>query len=183
MRANHLIVTVPLPVLGRMWADMPHELAAVSYGIGGKVSVQTTRRIWNDHGCDGTVITERAWGQMWETSEDQPGDSGVLTILLTSHDGAALAALPDTTNRVIDETDRLFPGFKAMSGERVQTDWTNDRYSLGCYATFGPNEFMRAWPLMQRRYGRMVLAGEHTDACAGFMEGALRSGRRAAALV
>ena len=183
VRASHLIVTVPLPVLGRMWVDMPHELAAVSYGIGGKVSVQTTRRIWNDHGCDGTVITERAWGQMWETSEDQPGDSGVLTILLTSHDGAALAALPDTTNRVIDETDRLFPGFKAMSGERVQTDWTNDRYSLGCYATFGPNEFMRAWPLMQRRYGRMVLAGEHTDACAGFMEGALRSGRRAAALV
>jgi monoamine oxidase len=45
------------------------------------------------------------------------------------------------------------------------------------------SEFMRAWPLMQRRYGRMVLAGENTDACAGFMEGALRSGRRAAALV
>ncbi len=181
MVAQNLIVTVPLPVLGRMWSEMPAELAGVGYGIGGKVSVQVSRRVWNDHGCDGSVVTERAWGQMWETSESQPGDTGVLTILLSSHDGAALAALPDTTSRVIDEADRLFPGLKGLSGERVQTDWTNDRYSLGCYATFGPGEFRAAWPLMQRRYGRMVLAGEHTDAFAGFMEGALRSGRRAAA--
>ncbi len=179
--AQHLIVTVPLPVLGRMWADMPGELAAVGYGIGGKVSLQTGRRVWNDHECDGSVVTERAWGQMWETSEAQPGDSGVLTILLSSHDGAALAALPDTTNRVIDEANRLFPGLKGLVGERVQTDWTNDRFSLGCYATFGPGEFLPAWAMMHRRYGRMVLAGEHTDALAGFMEGALRSGSRAAA--
>ncbi|CAB4880496.1 unannotated protein [freshwater metagenome] len=178
--AQHLVVTVPLPVLGRMWPSMPREMAAVGYGIGGKVSVQVGRRVWNDHGCDGSVVSERAWGQMWETSEDQPGDTGVLTILLTSHDGAALAAVPDTTNRVIDEADRLFPGLKGLAGERVQTDWTNDRYSLGCYATFGPGELLQAWPLLQRRYGRMVLAGEHTDAFAGFMEGALRSGRRAA---
>ncbi len=181
--AQHLIVTVPLPVLGRMWPEMPRELAAVGYGIGGKVSVQVGRRVWNDHGCDGSVVTERAWGQMWETSEDQPGDTGVLTILLTSHDGAALAALPDTAGRVIDEADRLFPGLKGLAGERVQTDWTNDRYSLGCYATFGAGELLPAWPLLQRAYGRMVLAGEHTDAFAGFMEGALRSGTRAATLV
>ena len=179
--AQNLIVTVPLPVLGRMWPHMPVELASVGYGIGGKVSVQVGRRVWNDHGCDGSVVSERAWGQMWETSESQPGDTGVLTILLSSHDGAALAALGDTASRVIDEADRLFPGLKGLSGERVQTDWTNDRYSLGCYATFGPGEILRAWPLMQRRYGRMVLAGEHTDSFAGFMEGALRSGRRAAA--
>jgi monoamine oxidase len=179
--AQNLIVTVPLPVLGRMWPEMPAELAAVGYGIGGKVSVQVSRRVWNDHGCDGSVVTERAWGQMWETSESQPGDNGVLTILLSSHDGAALAALPDTTSRVVDEADRLFPGLKGLSGERVQTDWTNDRYSLGCYATFGPGELLRAWPFLQRRYGRMVLAGEHTDSFAGFMEGALRSGARAAA--
>jgi monoamine oxidase len=181
MTARNIIVTVPLPVLGRMWADMPPELAAVGYGIGGKVSVQVGRRVWNDHGCDGSVVSDRAWGQMWETSDRQPGDTGVLTILLSSHDGAVLAALPDTAARVIDEADRLFPGLKGLSGERVLTDWTNDRFSLGCYATFGPGELLNAWPLLQRRHGRVTLAGEHTDTYAGFMEGALRSGIRAAA--
>ena len=63
----------------------------------------------------------------------------------------------------------------------MRTDWTNDPYSLGCYATYGPHQMMAAWPLMRRRYGRLRLAGEHTDAFSGYMEGALRSGARVAA--
>ncbi|MEO6124040.1 MAG: NAD(P)/FAD-dependent oxidoreductase [Ilumatobacteraceae bacterium] len=178
--AEHVVNSAPLPVLGRMWYDMPLELARVNYGIGGKISVQVERRVWNDHDLDGSVDTERAWGQMWDGSDSQPGDTGVLTTLLSSHDGAAIAAIPDTANRVIEEADRFFPGFTALAGERVQTDWTNDPYSLGCYATFGPGQLVDAWPFMQRRYGTMVLAGEHTDGFCGFMEGALRSGARAA---
>ena len=180
LTAAAVVNTVPLPVLGRMWYDMPLELARINYGIGGKISVQVGRRVWNDQGLDGSVDTERAWGQMWDTSDSQPGDTGVLTTLLSSHDGAAIASIPDAVNRVVDEADRFFPGFKGLAGERVQTDWTNDPFSLGCYATFGPGQLVDAWPFMQRRYGRMVLAGEHTDGFCGFMEGALRSGARAA---
>lgn len=178
--ARHIVNSAPLPVLGRMWFDMPLELARVNYGVGGKVSVQVERRVWNDQGLDGSVDTERAWGQMWDGSDSQPGDTGVLTTLLSSHDGAAIAAIPETANRVVDEADRFFPGFKGLAGERVQTDWTNDPFSLGCYATFGPGQLVDAWPFMQRWYGQMVLAGEHTDGFCGFMEGALRSGARAA---
>ncbi|MCU1367124.1 MAG: amine oxidase [Ilumatobacteraceae bacterium] len=178
--AEHIVNTAPLPVLGRMWFDMPFELARVGYGIGGKISVQTTRRIWHDSGLDGAVDTERAWGQTWDGSDSQPGDTGVLTVLLSSHDGAAIASIDETVQRVVDEADRFFPGAKAMAGERIRTDWTNDPYSLGCYATFGPGQLLDAWPFLHRAYGRMVLAGEHTDGFCGFMEGALRSGRRAA---
>jgi monoamine oxidase len=178
--AGHVVAAVPLPVLGRMWGEMPVELARVGYGIGGKISVQAARRVWNDYGHDGAVDSERAWGQMWDTSDAQPGDSGVLTALLSSHDGAALVSLADTTDRIVDEADRLFPGFKGLAGERVQTDWTNDALSLGCYAAFGPGQLVPAWPMLRRTYGAMVLAGEHTDAYAGYMEGALRSGARAA---
>jgi monoamine oxidase len=180
LRAAHIVATPPLPVLGRMWPAMPAELAAIGYGIGGKVSVQVDRRVWRDYGRDGSVMTERAWGQFWDTSEDQPGDSGVLTALLSSHDGAALVALPETANLVVDEADRIFPGFKGLADERVQTDWTDDPYSLGCYATFGPGQLIDAWPLLRRRYGTMMLAGEHTDGFTGYMEGALRSGGRVA---
>jgi len=180
LRARHLVVTLPLPVLGRVWDDMPAELARVGYGIGGKVSVQVARRIWHDSGLDGSVRSERAWGEMWETTDRQPGDAGVLTALLSSDDGAALLALPDGEERVVREMDRLFPGVAGLAGDRVRTDWTNDPCSLGTYATFGPGQLVPAWPVLQRAHGRMVLAGEHTDAFTGYMEGALRSGARAA---
>ena len=178
--ADEIVATAPLPVLGRMWTGMPAALAAVGSGIGGKVSVRTSRRIWHDYGRSGSVLSDRAWGELWDTSEQQPGDGGVLTALLSSHDGAALASLPDTADRVIAEAERIFPGLAGLVAERVQTDWTHDPYSLGCYVTYGPGQMLAAWPLLHRRYGRLRLAGEHTDVFSGYMEGALRSGSRVA---
>lgn len=181
--ADHVVVTVPLPVLGRLWPGMPAELASVSYGVGGKVCVQVGRRIWRDQGRDGSVRSDRAFGELWEATDGQGGDAGVLTALLSSHDGAVLGSMPDGEQRVLAEMDRIFPGVRGLAGERVCADWTNDPHSLGAYATFGPGQLLRAWALLRSRHGRLVLAGEHTDSWAGFMEGAVRSGARAAALV
>ena len=180
LTADRLVVTVPLPVLGRMWHEIPAELSRPGYGIGGKVSVQFGRRTWLDDGRDGSVRTERAWGELWETTDGQTGDRGVMTAMLSSNDGAALLSLPDIEDRVIAEIDRLFPGAKGLAGERVTTDWTVDPYSLGAYVTFGLGQLLAAWPLLRRPHGRMLLAGEHTDEWCGYMEGALRSGARAA---
>ena len=180
LTADHIVAAVPLPVLARLWADIPTPLSSAGYGIGGKICIQFARRLWQDQGYDGSVRTERAWGEVWETTDDQPGDAGVLTVLLSSHDGAAMMALPHTDDRVVDELDRVFPGLRGLVGERVQADWTNDPYSLGAYVTFGPGQLSAATPHLHRRYGSMLLAGEHTDAWAGYMEGALRSGARAA---
>jgi monoamine oxidase len=118
LRGHTIVAAVPLPVLSRLWATMPLELGAVGYGIGGKISVQFDRRIWKDYGRNGTVLTERAWGHLWETTDDQSGDRGVLTNLLSSHDGAAFAALPEAPDRIVAEIDRVFPGAKGLAGER-----------------------------------------------------------------
>jgi monoamine oxidase len=181
--AATIVAAVPLPVLSRLWPAMPLELGAVGYGVGGKISVQFDRRIWRDYGRNGTVLSERAWGHLWETTDDQGGDRGVLTNLLSSHDGAAFAALPEAPDRLVAEIERLFPGAKGLAGERVQTDWTNDPFSLGAYSCFGPGQIAAAAPLMRAVHGRLVLAGEHTDEFTGFMEGALRSGARVAAMI
>ncbi|MDP9465114.1 MAG: FAD-dependent oxidoreductase, partial [Actinomycetota bacterium] len=183
IEAATIVAAVPLPVLSRMWSAMPLELGAVGYGVGGKISVQFDRRIWRDYGSNGTVMTERAWGHLWETTDDQSGDRGVLTNLLSSHDGAAFAALPEAPDRIVAEIDRLFPGAKGLAGERVHTDWTNDPLSLGAYSCFGPAQMAAAAPLMHTAHGRLLLAGEHTDEFSGFMEGALRSGARVAAAI
>jgi monoamine oxidase len=183
MSAATIVAAVPLPVLSRIWPAMPVELGAVGYGVGGKISVQFDRRIWRDYASNGEVLTERAWGHLWETTDDQPGDRGVLTNLLSSHDGAAFAALPEAPDRLVAEIDRLFPGAKGLAGKRVHTDWTNDPFSLGAYSCFGPGQLAAAMPLMHVAHGRVWLAGEHTDEFSGFMEGALRSGARVAATI
>lgn len=176
-----VVAAVPLPVLSRLWPSMPLELGAVGYGIGGKISIRFGRRIWRDYGRDGTVLSDRTWGHLWETTDDQPGDAGVLTNLLSSHDGAAFAALPEAPDRVVTEIERIFPGAKGLAGERVHTDWTNDPYSLGCYTCFGPGQWQASRAALAAVYGRLHLAGEHTDEFSGFMEGALRSGSAVAA--
>jgi monoamine oxidase len=183
IEVSTIVAAVPLPVLSRIWSAMPLELGAVGYGVGGKISVQFDRRIWRDYGSNGEVLTERAWGHLWETTDDQSGDRGVLTNLLSSHDGAAFAALPEAPDRIVAEIDRLFPGAKGLAGERVQTDWTNDPFSLGTYSCFGPGQMAAAAPFLHVAHGRLLLAGEHTDQFSGFMEGALRSGARVAAAI
>jgi monoamine oxidase len=183
VRGEAVVAAVPLPVLSRLWPAMPLELGAVAYGVGGKISVQFSRRIWRDYGRNGLVLSDRAWGHLWETTDDQSGDAGVLTNLLASHDGAAFASLPESVDRIVQEIERIFPGARGLAGERVQTDWTNDPWSLGAYTCFGPGQGGAAQPALHAVHGRMFLAGEHADGFAGFMEGAVRSGRRIAAAI
>lgn len=183
LRPAAVVAAVPLPVLGRMWPEMPPELAAVSYGIGGKISIQFRRRIWLDYGRNGTVLSDRQWGHLWETTDDQPGDAGVLTNLMASHDGAAFVALPESGDQLLREIERIFPGAKGLAGERVRTDWTDDPFSLGCYTCFGVGQWAAAQPALSAAHGTVWIAGEHADEFAGFMEGAVRSGARVAAAV
>jgi monoamine oxidase len=41
----------------------------------------------------------------------------------------------------------------------------------------------RYWRTLRRPIGRIYLAGEHCDAYTGYMEGAVRSGRRVARVI
>ena len=90
-------------------------------------------------------------------------------------------ALPESTDHLLREIERLFPGATGLAGERVRTDWTDDPFSLGCYTCFGPGQWEAAQPALRVAHGRVWLAGEHADEFSGFMEGALRNGARVAA--
>jgi len=181
MVADAVVAAVPLPVLSRLWPTMPLEWGAVAYGLGAKISIQYGRRLWRDLGRDGTVLSDRAWGHLWETTDDQSGDRGVLTNLLASYDGASFGALPGAVVALMREIERIFPGSSGLALERVRTDWTNDRFSLGCYTCFGPGQWAGSREALAAVHGRLHLAGEHTDEFSGFMEGALRSGAGVAA--
>ena len=61
--------------------------------------------------------------------------------------------------------------------------WADDPYAQGIYTHVRPGNRPDD-ALLRQRYGRLVLAGEFTDdVWSGFMEGAIRSGQRAAHLL
>mgnify|MGYP003338486454 CR=1 FL=1 len=98
----------------------------------------------------------------------------------SSAESGAGSDAPAAPGKYDAEIDRIFPGARGLAGERVRTDWTDDSSSLGCYACFGPGQWRDAQRALHEQHGRMWIAGEHADGFAGFMEGALRSGRRVA---
>jgi monoamine oxidase len=66
----------------------------------------------------------------------------------------------------------------------VMYAWADDPYTLGSYAAWDEASWGRI-DVFARSVGRVAFAGEHTAGAdhVGTMEGAVRSGRRAAAQV
>jgi monoamine oxidase len=75
----------------------------------------------------------------------------------------------------------VYPGSKrALAASFTQT-WAADPWTGGTYSAYAPGQMNPFWEALRRPAGRIWLAGEHTDTMTGYMEGAIRSGKRVAA--
>ena len=79
------------------------------------------------------------------------------------------------------EWEQSFPGSKEQFSEHRFMDWPADPWTLGGYSIAAPGQLTAFGALLHESIGRVRFAGEHTcPAFAGYMEGALQSGVRAA---
>jgi monoamine oxidase len=111
---------------------------------------------------------------------------GVLTGFVTGAEAHRFSALPprEQRDRARGQARRLFPDLPEPLAVHV-TDWIADPNARGCYAAlFGPGDWLRLGPRLIAPHGRVHWAGTETSTeFFGLMEGAIRSGRRAAAEV
>ena len=77
----------------------------------------------------------------------------------------------------------MYPGSAASALGGVSVRWPDDPYAGGSYTAYAPGQMTEFHAALRRPLGRLILAGEHTDKFTGYMEGAIRSGRRAAAWI
>jgi monoamine oxidase len=77
----------------------------------------------------------------------------------------------------------VYPGAGAHVEATATVDWDGEPWARGAYAWFRPGQLGAALQVLREPEGRIHLAGEHVAAAAGWMEGALESGRRAARAV
>jgi monoamine oxidase len=152
----------------------------LAYGCATKVLLQTAGRPWGARRAR-AFATEGALGAFWDASEEQGSEASIIALLAG---GDAAARLRDAANEdalaVMTQLCWLRMDRLAVAAVKV-ADWTTDPWARGGYAFFDPG-FDPAWrPLLARRAGRIVFAGEHTSRrWQGYMNGAVESGLRAA---
>ena len=172
-----LVPALPKP-LGEAVAELP-------YGDATKVLLQYSHRFWRGRGDSGRILTDLTFQTAWEATSGQAGSRGILSAYVTGRNGAIYAARFPTTRQLLaaDEIDDVYPGSRALFSRGAAAAWQNEPPSRGAVAAYAPGQVTRYWRALRRPHGRLLLAGEHTDSYSGSMEGAVRSGRRAAAAI
>lgn len=84
---------------------------------------------------------------------------------------------------VLDSFVRYFGDKAAKPVDYLEQDWTSEEWTRGCYgAYFGPGVWTEFGPALRQPIGRLHWAGAETAIqWAGYMDGAVSSGERAAA--
>ena len=188
--ADAAVLTLPAPALRpvRIVPALPepqqHAITALRYGRATKVLVQYRSDALR-HRRARAYATDSRLGAFWDASEGQAARDETAPSLLVFLGGgsasqALAAAARDGGAALLADLCWLGLGAAPVVASRAVT-WEDDPLFGGGYAFFDPG-FDPAWrPLLSRRSGRLVFAGEHTSAAhQGYMEGAVESGVRAA---
>lgn len=149
-----------------------------------KHSVIYERPFWRASGLNGNVATDRAPLQLVFDNSPPDASLGVLTCFLSAAEVPALAARADRARLVPLELARYFgPQARETTG-CVEKDWSTDPWSTGCITPLPPGLLSGWGAALREPVGRVHWAGtESAEQGCGYMDGAVRSGERAAAEV
>jgi monoamine oxidase len=175
--AHACVVTVPVPVLASIEFDpgLPPALAVaverLAYGHAVKSVLEYERRFWPDG-----VASDLTFRATWDAG------TRLLTAYTTGRNAVLLGSVSRRTRPLLvaDELDEAYPGSRALYEQGESYAWHLDGWSQGTAVAYAPGQVNRFQAALRRPLGRLHFAGEHTDDFAGTMEGAVRSGRRAA---
>ena len=188
LTADYAVMATPLPPLRRveftpaLSPDIAAAIANLNYGSHVKVMLQFDQRFWREvYGESGLVITDLPLGFVIDATAQQSGTEGILTAYVAGRYGQALAQMEegDRIRNTLEQLERIYPGCQAHLVSARSQPWPRDPWVEGSYSNYGPGQF-HYWRALRQPQGRLIFAGEHTDTFIGYMEGALRSGQRAA---
>ena len=156
--------------------DRLESLRRQRMALAAKVVVVYDRSIWAEAGASGLAEGERLLGSTW------PQTTGVLSILVPPERLALLLALDPTDVRpvVLAELERMY-GPAAREAQAVHLRlWGTDPFTRGYVTHWWPGDVMRVGPLHGTHDPPFYVCGSD-QWTAGYMEGAVRTGRGAAA--
>ncbi len=179
--ADAAVVAVPVPVLGTIDfdPDPPPALQAaieeLRYGHGVKTILQYEKGFR----ARGSVASDLSF------QAASIAGNRVVTAYTTGRNGLLYGTISKHTRSLLvaDELGEVYPGSRGRYLLGDSYSWHTDGWSLGTAVAYAPGQVTRFQEVIRPPLGRVHFAGEHTDALAGTMEGAVRSGLRAAAAI
>ena len=182
IRASGGVVAVPAPVAARLrfepplLNDLSVALDELPMGTAAKLAMATQDR-------PTLRATQSSEIPFWCWAAN--GADGAPRCAVASFAGSPLAqgVLGTEDGRVgpwLDRLREMNPDL-ALVGDPLMHAWATDPFALGCYSAWDNASWDRH-AVFSRTVGRLTFAGEHTAGPAdhGTMNGALKSGRRAA---
>ena len=191
MTHDYLVLALPATVLRRipitpaLPAQQHDAIARLKYGRATKTLLQFSRRFWRAPGRPRAFGSPLPFGAVWEGNDEQRGRAGILSLHAGGGASAATQAIVarDGIAGLVASLEWLGAGTATLITSH-QTVWDTDPWSRGGYAFFDPSYDPALRPWLARPFGRLFFAGEHTSVrWQGYMNGAIESGRRAAAEV
>ena len=188
----HVIIALPPPPLRNVQFDppLPERIAAavreLDLGAATKVVNQFDTAFWRTGGQSGFSLTDLTYRVSWDAADSYDAPAALLTTYTTADNGRALAALDPVTriDRVRAQLADVFPEAAAtLSGPAATVAWTEEPFTGGGYAVYRPGQVTAHWEPLRRGTHRILFAGEHLVAPAGYMDSAVRSGIRAAGML
>jgi monoamine oxidase len=193
LHAERVIVALPPTLSGRIRylpalpAQRDHLVQNFPAGWVIKIQMAFDEPFRRSDGLSGMVVSlDRDVSVMFDNSPEDLR-CGVLLGFLEANAGRRAALLSAEARKALVLAD-----FAAVFGSRVEApreymehDWAADEWSRGCYGgRLTPNAWTQYGPALREAVGRIHFAGAETaDVWNGYMDGAVRSGERAAAEV
>ena len=193
VRAKRAIVAIPPTLAGRIdyRPDMPPERDQLTQrlpqGNLTKVAAVYARPFWRDAGLTGTAVSTD--GFINATFDDTPpgGSPGVVFGFVGGDQSRAFNAMSPGARKaaVIAQFTQFFGSGAANPIDYLESNWASERWSRGCpVGIAGPGVLTGYGPALRAPVGRIHWAGTETSTYwNGYMDGAVRSGERAAAEV
>ncbi|MFY0570239.1 flavin monoamine oxidase family protein [Archangium lansingense] len=187
--AERLVCAIPFPVLrdveispalSERKARAVRELEHTSVV---RVFVQFRRRLWEERGWSLAWLTDLPIMHVLDASPTQPGRSGLLEAYIAGPRARAAARLSEEERlaMVVRGMSQVAPELASEVQAGASYAWDLDPWARGAFAWFRPKQLTEWGSALASAEGRLHFAGDQTSPMPGWMEGALLSGRRAAA--
>lgn len=186
--SDYVIVAVPAPLAVEIEyapalpAARRDAFSRLRYGRATKTLLQFDRHPWRRPGRPRACATDLDIGAVWDSSEEQRGPRGILTLLAggSASDATKAMLAAEGAEPIAGQLGFFCRGRARLIGSR-SISWEDDRWARGAYAFFDSSFPPSARRLLALPWKRVFFAGEHTSTTwQGYMNGAVESGLRAA---
>ncbi|NUN12182.1 MAG: FAD-dependent oxidoreductase [Myxococcales bacterium] len=189
MTAEHVVCAIPYSILRDIdikpafAADKTKCINELYMMPASRIALQTDTKFWQSEGIGGLKIakTDTAAERLWDLSDVLDGTHGMVLAYMQYENALAFAA-QSKDNRMAyltGEIEKFFPDFGSKVVHSAAHAWSEDPWVKGAWTDILPGQGWM-YPLLARAEGRIHFAGEHTSIWAGWIQGAIESGKRAA---